>query len=163
MLVIGAALLLAFVVCVALGARTPRDHVATLSRTYGVPARALYELLRDEQAYPAWRSGVRAVKQESAQRYVEYTRHGAIPYRILEDAPYRRLVVAIDDPKLPFAGTWTFDIVEDAGCSQLRITEHGSVANPLVRFFARYVMGEERTIRTYLADVGKRLGEQACR
>ena len=42
---------------------------------------------------------------------------------------------------------------------KLRITEHGEVYNPLFRFISRVVIGQSRTIETYLRDLGTALGQ----
>jgi hypothetical protein len=36
----------------------------------------------------------------------------------------------------------------------LRITEQGEVYNPVFRFVSRFVIGQNRTIETYLRDLG---------
>jgi len=71
--------------------------------------------------------------------------------------PPRVLVARIADPKLPFGGTWTYEITPDAGGSRLTITENGEIYNPLFRFMARFIFGYEGTIQSYLSSLEKRL------
>jgi hypothetical protein len=65
------------------------------------------------------------------------------------DAP-RRLVVRIADPDLPFGGTWTYDIAGVSGGSRITISEDGEIYNPIFRVVARFIIGYEGTIRSYL-------------
>lgn len=153
------ALALAAIVLTAwvLGTRAPRAHVASLTRTLALPPHLLFAMLSEVEAYPSWRSGVRGVRRERADRYVETTRHGEIAYRILAEVRDARRVVAIDDPTLPFGGSWTFEIVPDAtgtgAGSRLTITERGEVGPPLMRFVSAYLIGHERTLRQFLDDL----------
>ena len=74
--------------------------------------------------------------------------------------PPRALVTRIADPKLPFGGTWTYEISSQAdGGSLLRITEDGEIYNPIFRFASRFVLGYSRTQEQYLQALGARFGE----
>jgi hypothetical protein len=95
--------------------------------------------------------------RDDEARYIEESAHGKIPYKIVEENFNSRLVARIDDATLPFSGTWTFEINGKDGAAQLRITERGSVPNPLMRFFSTYVFSNAKTIRTYLDDVAKKV------
>ena len=75
--------------------------------------------------------------------------------------PPRHLVTRIADDGLPFGGRWEYRIEPDgAGGSNVTITEHGSVYNPLFRFVSRYIMGHTATIESYLRALGKRFGSE---
>lgn len=151
---------LVVVVVFVVGAMTPKDHQLSLSQDYPVPAATLYQLVRNYEAYPGWRTGVKSMQRDGDLRYIEESSHGKIPYKIIEDQTNKRVVAKIDDASLPFSGTWTFEISDHHGNSQLRITETGSVPNPLMRFFATYVFSPEKTMRTYLADVTSKLQQK---
>lgn len=148
------------IVIVVMGMLAPKDHQLSLSQDYPVPASTLYQLVRNYEAYPGWRTGIKSMQRDGELRYIEESRHGKIPYRIIEDQPDTRIVSRIDDPDLPFSGTWTFEISGNHGSSQLRITEAGSVPNPLMRFFATYVFSHEKTMRTYLDDVERKFKQK---
>ncbi len=69
-------------------------------------------------------------------------------------------MVRIADRKLPFGGTWSFDIAPAAGGeSDLRVTEDGEVYNPIFRFMARFVFGYTASIEGYLRDLGTKFGQ----
>jgi len=71
-----------------------------------------------------------------------------------------RLVVRIADPKLPFGGTWTYEITPAPEGSSLRIREDGEVYNPIFRFVSRFVVGYSGTIDAYLKSLGRKFSEQ---
>jgi hypothetical protein len=74
--------------------------------------------------------------------------------------PPRALVTRIADPKLPFGGTWTYEISSPPdGGSQLRITEDGEIYNPIFRFVSRFVLGYSRTQEEYLQALGAKFGQ----
>jgi hypothetical protein len=78
----------------------------------------------------------------------------------VEMIPQQRLVGRIADPKLPFGGTWTFEITPTAEGATLRITERGYVTNPLFRFLSRFVFGYTTAIESYLKSLARKFGEE---
>ena len=62
------------------------------------------------------------------------------------------------DPKLPFGGTWTYEVQPDGTGSAVTITEDGEVYNPIFRFVSRFFIGYEGTLRQYASDVERKLG-----
>jgi hypothetical protein len=73
--------------------------------------------------------------------------------------PQRRLVGKITDRKLPFGGTWTFEIAPVPEGATLRITENGFVSNPVFRFMSRFVFGYTDEMEKYLRSLAKKFGE----
>jgi len=145
------------IVVTIIGMCTARDHETSLAQTYDAPVATIYALVRDYEKYPNWRTGVKSMARDGDARYIEESAHGKIPYRIVEENINSRLVAKIDDASLPFSGTWTYEVSGKDGAAQLRITERGSVPNPLMRFFSTYVFSNEKTIRIYLDDVAKKV------
>lgn len=145
------------IVITVVGMCTARDHETSMTRAYNAPVKAVYDLVRNYEEYPKWRTGVKSMTRDGAARYIEESAHGKIPYQIVEELADTRLVSRIDDANLPFSGTWTFEVSEQNGKAQLRITERGSVPNPIMRFFSAYVFSHERTIRAYLEDVARKV------
>jgi len=143
-----------------MGMLAPKDHQLSLSRDYPVPVSTIYQLVRNYEAYPSWRTGIKSMQKDGDLRYIEESGHGKIPYRIIEDKGSQVIISKIDGPDLPFSGTWTFEFSDMNGQSRLRITEAGSVPNPLMRFFATYVFSHEKTMRTYLDDVERKFKQK---
>lgn len=103
-----------------------------------------YEELSPQNGHRVWR---------------ETDKHGqTIAYETIESAAPTRLVTKIADPKLPFGGTWTYEISPTPTGSSLTITENGEVYNPIFRFVSRFIMGHTATIDAYLKALQTKLG-----
>ncbi len=70
-----------------------------------------------------------------------------------------RLVTRIADERLPYGGTWTYEVEEDAGGSRVTITEDGEIYNPIFRVVSRFFLGYHATQRSYLRALGAKFGE----
>jgi polyketide cyclase/dehydrase/lipid transport protein len=145
----------------AIGAALPRGHSATRQAALPVPPDVVWRTITDVDAFPSWRSGVKSVTRlpdrDGRPRWVEETNQGKIPLAVERSEPPRLLVVRIDDPDLPFGGTWTYSITPTTAGSRLSITEDGEVYNPIFRFMARFVFGYEATMRAYVDALSKKL------
>jgi uncharacterized protein YndB with AHSA1/START domain len=145
-----------------IGSQLPQGHSA--SRQLQLPAapEAVWATITDIQAFPSWRSDVKRVMTlpdvDGRRHWIEDTRAGQIPLVVQHSDPPRLLVVRIADPKLPFGGTWTYAIAPAPGGSTVTITEDGQIYNPIFRFMSRFVFGYDDTMKTYLANLEKKLG-----
>ena len=93
-----------------------------------------------------------------ATGWVEKMNRMEIPLQILESSS-NKLVTKIADPKLPFGGTWTYEVQPDGTGSAVTITEDGEVYNPIFRFVSKFIMGHASTINGYLRALGKKFGQ----
>jgi uncharacterized protein YndB with AHSA1/START domain len=163
--VLVALLALIVLVVVSIGAFLPSQHISTRAARFLQPPTAIWQAITDYEKFPAWRKDV--VKVEALPDlngkpvWREFDRHGgSIPFQVLVMVPPRALVTRIADPKLPFGGTWTYEISSQAdGSSLLRITEDGETYNPIFRFAARFVLGYSRTQEQYLRALGAKFGQ----
>jgi uncharacterized protein YndB with AHSA1/START domain len=146
-----------------IGALLPKDHVATRQARYRQPPEAIWKAITDVDAMPSWREGLKSVKhlpdKDGLPAHLEVSNSGEIPMETVEMSPPRKLVTRIADPKLPFGGTWTFEITPTAEGCTLRIRENGFVTNPVFRFLSRLVFGHTSTIESYLKSLSKKFGE----
>jgi len=155
-------LVLLVVAVVVIGWTLPTHHRVREVRDYRTTPGALFALITDVRAFPAWRTDVKNVELLSdgtgRLRWRETTKNGPpITYVAEESIPPKRLVSRIADTNLPFGGSWTYEITDDiADRTVLTITEDGDVYNPIFRFASRFVMGQTATIDRYLADVEKK-------
>ncbi|HWY77525.1 MAG TPA: SRPBCC family protein [Verrucomicrobiae bacterium] len=142
----------------------PRDHLATRFGRYHQPPEAIRSAITDVDAMPSWREGLRSVQhlpdRNGLPAHLETTSSGKVPMETLEMTAPQKLVTRIADPKLPFGGTWTFEIAPAPEGATLRITERGYVTNPFFRFMSRFVFRETSTMEIYLKSLAKKFGEE---
>ncbi len=160
LLIIVLSLAALLVVIVVIGALLPQKH--KVSRTVSLPqsAETVWALISGP---PNWRPDILHYQelppQEGHRRWTETDKHGqTITYEAIESQPPRRLVTRITDKKLPFGGTWTYEITPSGNSCTLSITEDGEVYNPLFRFVSRFIMGHTATIDAYLKALTAKLG-----
>ncbi len=124
-------------VIAAVGARLPRQHVA--SRT-----------LR-----------VKRTPQEVWPILIQITSASSVPVDLIEQDAPRRMVTRVKETEKMFGGTWTCILAPDLEGSTLTITEDGWVGNPVFRFMSRYVIGHHATIDGVLKQVAAKLSQEA--
>jgi Polyketide cyclase / dehydrase and lipid transport len=148
------------ILIIVIGALLPQKHHVSRTITLRQPAEAVWDLISGP---PAWRPDVRKYEElpphEGRRMWRETDKHAqTITYEAIESSPPRKLLTRIADPKLPFGGTWSYEITPaSSGCS-LTITEDGEVYNPLFRFVSRFIVGHTATIDAYLKAVQAKLG-----
>jgi uncharacterized protein YndB with AHSA1/START domain len=151
------------ILVVVIGWLLPKEHVATREGRYRQPPEAVWKAITDIDAMPGWRAGLKSMKRlpdrNGLPAWVETMDSGIIPLETTLAEPPQKLVVLIADPKLPFGGTWTYEIRAIPEGSALRITENGEVYNPIFRFVSRFVLGYTGTIDAYLKSLAKKFGE----
>jgi uncharacterized protein YndB with AHSA1/START domain len=152
-ILIGALVLAGILILVVIvGALLPKQHVASRSITLNAAPETVWNLISGP---PAWRPDLKSYEElpprNGHRLWRETDKHGqTITYEVVESAAPRHLVTKIADPKLPFGGTWSYEITQNGAGSSLTITENGEVYNPVFRFVSRFVMGHTATIHAYL-------------
>lgn len=162
-----AGLLLIVVLAGVIGMLLPQGHRASRTVVHDAAPEAVFTAITDFGQQPAWRTGVTAVDvlagADGAARVREHGRNGTIVYRVDRHEPNSRLVMRIDDPSLPFGGTWTYELKAVPEGTALTITEDGEIYNPFFRLLSKLVFSPYDTIDTYQADLRRRLGGLAPR
>jgi uncharacterized protein YndB with AHSA1/START domain len=142
------------------GSWLPRSHRASRDRIVAAAPEAVWSAITEVEAFPSWRSDVRKVQRlpdrDGRRVWVEDGRSGKMTFVAERSEPPRLLVARIADPDLPFGGAWTYEIAPAGGGSRVTITEDGEIYNPLFRFVARFILGYEGTIASYLAALEKK-------
>lgn len=151
------------IVVVSIGVLLPRDHTASRANHYNQSPEAVWVAITDVDSMPSWREGLKSIQHlpsaNGLPAHLEVTNMGTIPYQTTEMAPPRKLVRQISGSKLPFGGSWTFEIVSGSSGATLRITEHGYVTNPFFRFVSRFVFGYTAEMDRFLRALGKKFNE----
>jgi Polyketide cyclase / dehydrase and lipid transport len=147
----GAAIVLIPAIVVLIGAALPKEHVASRKIVLRASPSDVFALI----AGPSdWRGFKYELLAESPLRWRETDSAGeAITYERVDTIAPRRIVNRIADPKLPFGGSWTYEIAPSGRGTELTITENGEVYNPLFRFVSRFIMGHTATIEKYQRDL----------
>jgi uncharacterized protein YndB with AHSA1/START domain len=152
------------ILIILIGWLLPKDHVATRIARYRQPPEAIWKAITDVDAMPSWREGLKSVQRlpdrNGLPSHIEVTTSGTIPYETLEMTPPQKLITRIADPKLPFGGTWTFEIAPASDGATLRITERGYVTNPVFRFLSRFVFSQTNTIENFQKSLARKFGEE---
>lgn len=151
-------------IVVLIGARLPRDHVATVRVRLMAPPDTVWAVLADPYAAVSWRKDVRKVERipdiGGHEAWTETTSSGVIAFELTESTPTRRRITRIADESLPFGGQWEYDLAPSGAGTDLTITERGFVKPALFRFMAHHVFGYTATMRDYLIALGAKLGAQ---
>ena len=155
--IIGGLLVSVVAVVAVVGGLLPQSHVASRRARFRQPPETVFPVVAGP---PNWRSGIKGYGSLPGGQWWEEDSHGnKITYELVEERPPNRRVVRIADKKLPYGGTWTYELSSDGTGSSVRITENGEIYNVIFRFVARYFMGYTSSIDTYLGDLGRKFGE----
>lgn len=146
----GLAVVIIAAIVVSIGAALPKAHVASRKMVLKASPADVFALI----AGPSdWRGLKYELLAQNPLKWRETDLNGAITYERVETVEPMRIVNRIADPKLPFGGSWTYEIAPSGAGTELTITENGEVYNPLFRFVSRFIMGHTATIEKYQRDL----------
>ena len=160
-LAIVAALLLLVFAC---GSMLPESHVATRSIHLSKSQEEVWLTVSDFAHYASWAPGVTGTQRLPNQNgHPVWIIQGRWPMTLALDEVEtpRQMVQRITDPKLPFGGSWTWDLSRENGGTRIVVTEHGVIRPPLFRLLSRYVFGYDATMDAYLRALARHFGESA--
>lgn len=150
-------------IVVVVGMLLPKEHTARSYATFSATPDSIWRALTDVEAFPTWRNDVSRVdllpSSSGRRAWREVGRNGTITFEEVAVEPPRRLVSRIADPKLPFGGSWTYDLAAEERGARVTITENGVVYNPVFRFMSRFVFGHHATQQAFLRALGRKLGQ----
>lgn len=146
-----------------IGALSPRRHQACGSARLRQAPEAVWAAITAFADAPSWRTELKSVEllpdRGGKTCYREISSMGPLTLVVESAEPPRRLVTRIDDPELPFGGSWTFRLEPDGGGTRLTITENGEVRNIFFRALSRTVFRPDATLKGYLRALGRKFGE----
>ncbi len=143
----------------------PSDHAVSVRARFAQPTTEVWQAITRIEEFTSWRPELKLVERRpdvlGKPAWIERSRHGAIPFEVVESDAPRKLVarIAENQGKLGFDGTWTW-ILRDvpSGC-ELTITENGFITNPLFRVLTHFAFGYSRTLEDYQRALGNKFGE----
>ena len=144
-----------------IGLALPKGHRASRTVTLAAAPAVVFGAISDFARYPDWRSDVKKIDVQGTGVGAvvrEENSTGTIPYRVEALQPPSRLVMRIADPRLPFGGTWTYELRPEGAGTSLTLTEDGEVYNPIFRVMQKFFFSPYKTIDTFLENLGKRVG-----
>lgn len=152
------AIVLGFLAIVFFGGRLPAEHTAVVSATIPADPEHLWAFMTDFSAEPGWRSGLRAVEPlpsiDGKPCWREVHTSMSLPLCVDRSDRPKRLKVSVQDPSLPFNGSWTYELEPASpGATKVTVTERGSTGPVVWRFMGRYLTGEDGQIKRYLSDL----------
>jgi uncharacterized protein YndB with AHSA1/START domain len=155
--------LLGFVgAAILVGLAMPKGHRATSRIMLSASREAVWDTLADFDRHHTWRPDVKRTERrtdvEGRPAWTEHNRFGPLPMVVELAEPPSRMVTRIIDEGMPFGGSWTYELSDSDGGTEVRITEDGVVYNPIFRFVSRFVMGHHGTMDGYLTNLGRKLG-----
>jgi polyketide cyclase/dehydrase/lipid transport protein len=161
-LIAGGCVVAIIVAVIVIGLLLPKRHVVTRSARYRATPEQLFRLISGEQN---WRADVlRCETSTEADGRVlqrETTRNGeTVTYELAERVEPVSIQRRIVTKNLPYSGTWSFSLKPEGEGTVVRITEDGEVYNPVFRFVSRFIIGQARTVDTYLQNLGKATGQE---
>ncbi|MBX3118065.1 MAG: SRPBCC family protein [Fimbriimonadaceae bacterium] len=145
-----------------IGSFMPKSHTTISQITLDKPRSEVWETISDFE-HQDWRTDLkkneRLPDQDGKPVWKESVSDMDLVLRTdVFDAP-SRMVRTIADPKLMFQGRWEYELEDEGSGCKLKITEHGEVANPLIRFMSLFY-DPSATMREYMTGLAKKFGEE---
>ena len=127
-MVLGGLVALGVVLYVA-GLFIPVSHVASSSVRLRQPVDSIWRTVRALEESASWWPAISAMERlpdkDGREVWLQRQTTGDLAMEVMESTEPVRLVMRIADDRLPFGGTWTYEIQEEAGGSRITITEDG--------------------------------------
>ncbi len=161
-MVLGGFVALGVVLYVA-GLFIPVAHVASSSVRLRQPVDSVWRTVRTLEESASWWPAISAMERlpdkDGREVWLQRQITGDLAMEVMESTEPVRLVMRIADDRLPFGGTWTYEIHEEAGGSRITITEDGEIYSPFFRVMSRFFLGYHGTQESYLTALSERFGE----
>ncbi|MBM4183687.1 MAG: SRPBCC family protein [Gemmatimonadetes bacterium] len=148
-------------VALGIGYLLPVGHSATVSNVVLGTPQEVWDVITGVEEFDSWRTDIdRAVRLDAIDGWPAWREEGpsgAMTFAMAGVEPPTRLVTRIVDEGLGFGGTWTYELAPEPGGTQVTITENGLIYNPVFRLVARFFIGYESTLNTYLDALEARM------
>jgi hypothetical protein len=158
------ALLILTGLAVWVGSRLPKTHIAASRIVLKAAPTDVWCVMTNFRKYSDWRPGLVRVEEgpevNGLPSWYEVCGFNArVHFRVAESDPPYRWVTHLDDTALPLAGVWVYELRAVDGGTELTITEQDRIYNPLLRFFARFVIAYHGVMDVFLIALARSLEE----
>lgn len=141
----------------------PKERTYTRTHTFSSPVDSVFKVVTDVKAQPEWRPEVKAIEVLSSspaeQKWREVLHKGpAITFRAKRKIHNKLFEIEIVESS--FGGYWvgTFEPLNSGG-TKVTFTETSIISNPYMRTISALVIDLNETIKQYIVNLQKRLGE----
>lgn len=144
---------------IALGFALPQRHTVTRRVVIQQPREAIWARITDFAGQAAWRPDVKhPVRLEDHNGHEVWREAGDLTLESVEVVPPEHLVRQVMPNKM-FGGTWTVTLRQAPGGTEVAVTETGDVYHPLFRTVSRFIIGHDRAVEGYLANLARSFGQ----
>lgn len=161
---VAGAIVLFFVLAWVVGRGLPKGHVTRASMRVRQRPEAVFDLIADVGAYPAWSKINKVVRlADSSGRPVwrqHFGRNSVVTVVSRSERP-RVYEQTIEDDAKFFSGRWEYEIAAEGEGCRITLTEHGEVHHAIPRFMMRYMVDPAMYLKGQLKAVAKKFGEEA--
>jgi hypothetical protein len=149
------------------GSFVAREHESIVAAEFPERPEQIWPRVADIPQWPTWNKLVRRVEplpsEDGRPTWLVVDRSGSFPTAVIESTPPGpnapgTLITRIAGPKLPFSGTWIWEVAPVEGGSRVTIAERGEVGSPVFRFLSRFVLGYTSTAELYLIHLAQGFG-----
>lgn len=145
------------------GTILPKQHSVSRSIPIAQPADTVWKVITDYPAITEWHAHIKSVTQldnssegNNVWRFEDKRGHYMVLEEVEKQAPHK-LITRIVKTDCPFGGEWVFELRENGEGTVLTITENGTIRNPVLRVFSRYILGYNKGIKMYEDALLKKL------
>jgi len=143
------------------GGQLPETRVTSVTAMFNCAPETLWDLVDQLEKQPTWKSSMISSTLVSTDPDVWEEDYDGTKIRLktTERVVGEKLVRTLDDPGLPYQGSWTY-AVSSAGenKAQLILTETSSIENKFVRFIAQGILGLEDSLKETISEMQTKLG-----
>lgn len=145
---------------VAVGMALPARHTVARRVVIPRPREEIWARIVDFAGQTAWRPDVkRPIRLDDHDGHEVWRDAGDLALETIEIMPPERLVRRVVANRM-FGGTWTVTLRQAPGGTEVAVTESGEVFHPLFRTVSKFVIGHDRSVRAYLTNLARSLGEE---
>lgn len=149
LLIIGIIACLVLIIVI-IGYTLPVKHQATVRVLVRATPEKVWQRLINIRDYPKWRTDLQQVVVVNDLEWTEIkSKHDQLPFKMVLDQPLQQLTMHINATNLPYGGYWVYTLTPQGDQTEVTITEHGEVYNPVFRFVSRFIMGHDATLKKY--------------